>query len=749
MNIKFTIIGMLCICCAQLCTAQKENNIWVFGGGIGLDFNTTAPTLIKSSISSVEGSATIADTNGNLLFYSNGISVWDRSHNLMPNGTGLLGAIYQSSTQGVAIVPVASSPNLYFLFCVDELADVPRPAYLRYSLIDMSLNGGNGDIVVGKKNIIIDSNMSEKMIVAPTCNGVWLINHHIDSSIFYARKIDRASSIPKPVISKTTGLNDYSRYSVGEIKFSSDYKQIALCNYVFPLHYTNSKVECFDFDAITGKISGYRDFGILNTAYSVEFSPDNSKLYVLDYSGSVFQYNLGLLPSMPSVLSSKYELSRSGYLSMRRAVDGKIYLRPGYTETNISCINKPNLAGALSDIQDSIPSLVNSNTEYFLQFGNSTTMPIQNKVSKQTILLDTTICQGNSVTCIANPIYNFILWNDGDTATKKILTDSGINWRKSTLNCTTIVDSFKIKFKSIDSSFAKIDTVLCFQQNANILLPQNFKSYLWNDGTTAAQSTFTKSGVKWRYASNNDCTMRVDTISAKFIDFSINLQDTSICKSEKIVLDATTANASQYLWQDNSTQNTFTAYQTGKYWVRVSVDKCTKTDTIIINEKEFNLNLGTDKSVCNDDSLVLGSNITNVSYLWHDGTTNASFTVKNSGTYSLTVRQGVCVSSDTISIKFYQCEKCIAIPNAFTPNNDNKNDLFKPIFNCPTLTYQLLIVNRYGQEIFKTNNVLDAWNGLVNNQEQELGVYYYLIKVKFDSLQVHDCIFFHWEQVLN
>lgn len=74
----------------------------------------------------------------------------------------------------------------------------------------------------------------------------------------------------------------------------------------------------------------------------------------------------------------------------------------------------------------------------------------------------------------------------------------------------------------------------------------------------------------------------------------------------------------------------------------------------------------------------------------------------------------------------------LVIPSAFTPNGDGKNDRFKVLTSDPWQSFSMLIMNRYGEEIFKTNNLNEGWDGRFKNQEQEVGVYYYLIKVKFD-----------------
>jgi hypothetical protein len=72
--------------------SQKESNIWYFGEFAGLDFSNGAPlALTDGQIDTAEGCATISDANGQLLFYTDGKKVWNKNHQVMPNGTGLMG----------------------------------------------------------------------------------------------------------------------------------------------------------------------------------------------------------------------------------------------------------------------------------------------------------------------------------------------------------------------------------------------------------------------------------------------------------------------------------------------------------------------------------------------------------------------------------------------------------------------------------------------------------------------------------
>src|SRR5688500_13154403 len=77
--------------------SQNQNNIWYFGDKAGLSFNAEPPSALYSDLVTFEGTASIADPAGNLLFYTNGAFVWNREHDIMPNGFGLTGG--ESSTQ--------------------------------------------------------------------------------------------------------------------------------------------------------------------------------------------------------------------------------------------------------------------------------------------------------------------------------------------------------------------------------------------------------------------------------------------------------------------------------------------------------------------------------------------------------------------------------------------------------------------------------------------------------------------------
>lgn len=148
MRIKF-ITGLLLLL-PLLGVSQGEFNKWYFGVNAGIDFNATPPSALPAgSMNTMHASFSVADSTGSLLFYSQGQSVWNRNHQVMPNGSGLFGG---QSNQQVFTMKKPGTENLYYLFSI--FMNLYPPGYgLYYSLIDMNLNGGLGDVVTGYKNI--------------------------------------------------------------------------------------------------------------------------------------------------------------------------------------------------------------------------------------------------------------------------------------------------------------------------------------------------------------------------------------------------------------------------------------------------------------------------------------------------------------------------------------------------------------------------------------------------------------------
>src|SRR5204862_3072102 len=124
-------------------------------------------------LNTLEGSASISDSLGKLLFYTDGITVWDKTHKIMSNGIGLWGDM--DATQSALIVKQPGR-NIYYIFTVDAQAGaLGGYGGITYSIVDMKMNGGLGG--VSSKNNTLLTPTAEKVsgVVHRNGNDVWII----------------------------------------------------------------------------------------------------------------------------------------------------------------------------------------------------------------------------------------------------------------------------------------------------------------------------------------------------------------------------------------------------------------------------------------------------------------------------------------------------------------------------------------------------------------------------------------------
>ena len=159
----------------------------------------------------------------------------------------------------------------------------------------------------------------------------------------------------------------------------------------------------------------------------------------------------------------------------------------------------------------------------------------------------------------------------------------------------------------------------------------------------------------------------------------------------------------QYLWQDNSTSQSFTVTAPGQYFVKVVKDACSSSDTIKVQyDLKPVFTLGPDLGICDGQSILLHPAIqssSTIQYLWQNGSSSSSFNVTQVGQYTLDVSNYCGTASDAINIIKGVCK--LYVPSAFSPNDDGHNDIFKAEYGENVVEFQLEIYNRWGQRIFQ------------------------------------------------
>jgi hypothetical protein len=197
------------------------------------------------------------------------------------------------------------------------------------------------------------------------------------------------------------------------------------------------------------------------------------------------------------------------------------------------------------------------------------------------------------------------------------------------------------------------DTSICQGQSLTLSPAIAGASYLWSDSTTSDSINVSQGGLYWVQVTVGTCQYR-DSILVSVTSLPVvNLgEDTTLCQQEELVLDARQAGAS-YRWNDGSAMGTLRPVQSGIYWVDVTNNNCSSSDSIQVTFLPRPLvDLGADTSICEGDSLLLDVRQPGLTYLWQDGSMEGTFIARQAGLYSVQVRNAEgCIARDSIELQ--------------------------------------------------------------------------------------------------
>ena len=275
------------------------------------------------------------------------------------------------------------------------------------------------------------------------------------------------------------------------------------------------------------------------------------------------------------------------------------------------------------------------------------------------------------------------------------------------------------------------DTTLCQGESLTLDATTSNVTYLWQDNSTSPTFTVTLQGTYWVELTDSCGSTVTDTINVVYTPLpAVQLgNDTTLCQGEPLTLDATTS-AATYLWQDNSTNPTFTVTLQGTYWVELT-DSCGSTviDTMNVDYDPLPaVQLGNDTTFCQGETLTLDATTSAATYLWQDNSTGPTFNVDLEGAYWVEVTNSCGIFYDTLIAYSENCDCHLYVPNTFTPDLDNLNDQFAPVSDCAFTEYSLLIFNRWGEQIFESSHQSNYWDGKYKGSLCQTGVYIYSVK---------------------
>ncbi len=346
---------------------------------------------------------------------------------------------------------------------------------------------------------------------------------------------------------------------------------------------------------------------------------------------------------------------------------------------------------------------------------------------------DTSFCSGGVVTLDAGAGFTSYAWSTGQT-TQQISTGQAGTYTvaASTGQGCRSYDTLRIGIYPLPtfSLGSGADTSICSNLPLLYVFPPNGDSYQWSDGVSAATRTIDQPGTYGLteltpYGCSTSHSITVAVKPAPSVDLGA---DTTICSGKDLLLNAaTTGIDATYLWQDGSTGPEYTVAKAGTYVATVSVDGCSSADTIAVSyigPPEFTL--GPDTTICQGQEFGLQPTVSYAGkYQWQDGSSKNYFLVSAPGLYTLSVSNSCGTDSSAIKVMPGLCT--LVMPSAFTPNGDGRNDVFRVKYPFSVTVFRMVIYNRWGMQVFQTNNIGEGWEGTFRGAPQPAGTYVWYI----------------------
>ncbi|MBE0647198.1 MAG: gliding motility-associated C-terminal domain-containing protein [Bacteroidales bacterium] len=526
--------------------SQKQAHIWYFGEKAGIDFNSGTATVLTNQdvMTAYKASGVMSDSVGNLLFFTNGRKVWDRSFNLMPGATELYGDV--GVTQPCIVVHRPGADSIYFLFTVDVLAFMPDNTYstrgINYTVIDMKERGGYGD-AVNYINVPLLTPACQKITAVHHANGrdFWVIAHKWDSDEFYAWLLS-VEGLSDPVISSAGAVHGggYGQQvnAIGYMKASPDGSMIAVA-------ITGSdEIELFDFDNSTGEISFSDGFTTTQTGispYGLEFSPNSRMLYstLLQIIGNgpptnpsyVLQFDLDNGLNNPVAVDSVQGMRLAG---IQLGPDGRIYISRTINllskNDSLDVIYNPTRSGTecnynrLDNISRSRFDLEGRNGIYSLPNIVQSYVDIPVFTYDSCCFLDVTQFHISNTANIDQASWDF---GDGNTSTDMepihAYAQAGTYTVSltETFNGITFTDTGSVVIHELPV-IELGDTIMLYTGSTiNLWATENMQSYLWSTGYTGQVLPVENQGEYWVEVKDWQCCTNFDSVYIKVFEYYI------------------------------------------------------------------------------------------------------------------------------------------------------------------------------------------------------------------------------------
>lgn len=357
---------------------------------------------------------------------------------------------------------------------------------------------------------------------------------------------------------------------------------------------------------------------------------------------------------------------------------------------------------------------------------------------------DTTICIGESVVLNAlNPGVNYS-WDNGAITQTIIINTTGVYevivstefGCADTSNMTLTVNKLPIVNLGNDTTLCKYQSLLLDAENPR-------ENFIWSTGVSTQQITVEEEGLYSVEVRDEIGCLGTDEMMVikEIIPDPFSEKNKIFCEGNTITLEPDLGyDDYKITWFSNTNGSFINVSETGIYSSVVSSEFC--KDTFEINVAKIDtpdayiIDLQGQLQYCFErETTWLGIETNEPDGLivdWQDYGRSDEREVTAPGIYIVDISNEYCTATYQKEIIEY-CKGSIYIPNAFTPNNDNMNDVFLPLSNEHITNYQLRVFNRWGDVVFMTNDIGEGWDGTMQNGLVQVDVYVYKITYTYIS----------------
>ncbi|WP_207632817.1 gliding motility-associated C-terminal domain-containing protein [Foetidibacter luteolus] len=699
----------------QLDSSLQHMAHWYFGYFCSLDFSSGLPVKTNTALAnytmqgestypgqlpSVSATVSLSDSSGNLLFYSNGVSVWNSKHQKI-NKSSILGKSDINASTGICYVPFPGDPGKYFIAGIYPNFN-ETDCGVRFALIDLASNTVQQYREFNHSSL--PRRFSEFLTVVPHCNGTdyWIIvkgfnqDKNFYSFLVTVNGIDAGQA---PVISGGFTHPGYGG-SGNQLKANKQGNKLMLAS---PHGYVNIEAGAlYDFDSRTGEVKNEKQIpnvpGYNNVQSGTAFSPNGEYFYLMrssnlatngppywmfQYRVSDMQYNI--LATTGFYFSHPFQLGP----------DKQLYIVNGYNY--LAKLSNPDLWGGAAFNGEFISF---SEGSFSMSAGVSLPAFIDAKRPEPThpeFIVEPVNCQSFTFTALCFDDYT-ASWDMGDGS--PIQTGHVVNYtynESGVFNVTLTLSKAAWAYGSTTKKVIVLPLTASITGLDTVCITQSFTSQYYANNLP---------GADYKWSITNGAVQGLDNLS--YVDI---------------------------VWPGGR--------NTGQVKVTLSREKCSisATRNVVINNRpviEWNVK----NRVC----------ITDAPFALQATPAGGAYTgngVQNNMFYPSTAGKGNHILTYTYasgSDCFAQIDKTIevnttcvppvidtslfrgpGIPSAFTPNNDGLNDVFRIPYDASFQVKQLSIYNRWGQIIYSSRNILKGWDGTIKGLPAPPATYIYSV----------------------